>query len=115
MADFRNCNLWDEVNRTNTCEAILALCGLIDNLLKDIQHLELECISTRYQLSQHMEKEQGDFLRIDILENLVRRYSADPAYILYRNLMYAGGDPMEFRDYHVKVQDASDGNLPCWH
>ena len=48
MADNTIYDLLDEVNCADSCEAVTALCELIDELLKDIQHLELECISTRY-------------------------------------------------------------------
>ena len=46
MADNTIYDLLDEVNCADSCEAVTALCELIDELLKDIQHLELECIST---------------------------------------------------------------------
>ena len=52
---------------------------------------------------------------MDILSNLAARYSGNPAYELYKELMYSGGDPMEFRDYLVKVQKACKGEWPCWH
>lgn len=52
-------DLSDEVNCSDSCEAVTAPCELIDELLKDIQHLELECISIRYLLSQHMDEEYG--------------------------------------------------------
>ena len=106
MADNTIHDLLDEVNCADSCEAVTALCALIDELLKDIQHLELECIGTRYLLSQHMEEEQGSLLRSDILENLGRRHYGSPAYQLFKELQYNGGDPMEFRDYLVKVQKA---------
>ena len=67
MADNTIHDLLDEVNCADSCEAVTALCALIDELLKDIQHLELECIGTRYLLSQHMEEEQGSLLCSDIL------------------------------------------------
>lgn len=108
-------DLLDEVNCADSCEAVAALCELIDELLKDIQHLELECIGTRYLLSQHMNKEQGDLLRSDILENLGRRHYDSPAYQLFKEFQYNGGDPMEFRDYLIKVQKARKGEWPCWH
>lgn len=54
MADNTIHDLLDEVNCADSCEAVTALCALIDELLKDIQHLELECIGTRYLLSQHV-------------------------------------------------------------
>ena len=115
MADTGIYDLLDEVNCADTCEAILTLCGLVDELLKDIQHLELECISTRHLLSRHMDEEQGSLLRSDILENLGRRHYGNPAYQLFMALQYDGGDPMEFRDYLVKVEKACKGDWPCWH
>lgn len=110
MADNTIHDLLDEVNCADSCEAVTALCALIDELLKDIQHLELECIGTRYLLSQHMEEEQGSLLRSDILENLGRRHYGSPAYQLFKELQYNGGDPMEFRDYLVKVQKPVKAN-----
>ena len=115
MADNTIYNLLDEVNCADSCEAVTALCELIDELLKDIQHLELECISTRYQLSQHMDEDHGELLRSDILENLGRRYYNSPAYQLFTEIQYDGGDPMEFRDYLIKVRKACKGEWPCWH
>ena len=74
MADNTIYDLLDEVNCADPCEAVTALCELIDELLKDIQHLELEFISTRYLLSQHTDEDHGELLCSDILENLGRRY-----------------------------------------
>lgn len=110
-----NYDLLDELDCSNSCEAVTAFCTLVDRMLKDIQHLELECISTRYLLSQHMDDEQGELLRADILENLGHRYFDDPAYKAYKALMYDDGDPMDFRDYLSKVRMASNGEWPCWH
>ncbi len=115
MTDIRNDDLLDEINCADSCEATISLCELVDNLVKEIQHLELECISTRYLLSQHMDEESGKLLQMDILENLGRRFRDDPAYMLYRNMMYDGGDPMEFRDYLIKVRKAKEGKCPCWY
>lgn len=80
MTDTGIYNLLAEADCADTCGAILALCGLVDELLKDIQHLELECISTRHLLSWHMDEEPGSLLRSDILENLGRRHYGSPAY-----------------------------------
>lgn len=108
-------DLEDEMNCVISCEAVTALCELIDKLNEDVRHLELECISTRYMLSQKIDKEQGELLRMDILENLANRYSGNPAYELYKNLLYAGGDPMEFREYIDNVEKACAGKWNCWH
>lgn len=103
-------DLPDEVNCADSCEAIIALCELVDKLVADIEFLELECISTRYLLSQHMDEEHGELLRIDILSHLPPRYSGNPAYELYKDILYSGGDPMEFRERLVKVCKACKGD-----
>ena len=64
MADNTIYDMLDEVNCADSCESVIAPSELIDELLKDIQHLELECISTRYLLSRHMDEEQGSLLRV---------------------------------------------------
>ena len=115
MTDTACYDLLDEVNCADTCEAVIALCELVDKLIADIQFLELECISTRHLLSQYMDKEEGELLRMDILSHLTGRYEGNPAYELFKIIMYSGGDPMEFRDYLVKVREACKGNWPCWH
>lgn len=108
-------DLWDEVNCVDSCEAVISLCKLVDKLITDIQVLELECISTRHLLSEHLSEEEGELLRMDILSNLAPRHAGDSAYELYKALMYSGGDPMEFHDFNVKVQQACEGNWPCFH
>ena len=45
MADNTIYDLLDEVNCADSCEAVTALCELIDELLKDILHLELDALS----------------------------------------------------------------------
>ena len=52
-----------------------------------------ECISTRYLLSRYMDEDQGNLLRSDILENLGHRHYDSPAYQLFKELLYDGGDP----------------------
>ena len=115
MDDYTFVDLLDEVNGADSCEAVIALCELVDKLIADIQFLELECISTRYLLSQHLDKDRADALRMDILSNLAPRHGGESAYELYSTLMYSGGDPMEFHDFHVKVQEACKGKWPCLH
>ena len=108
-------DLLNEVDCADSCEAVIALCELVDRLVSDVQFLELECISTRHLLSLHMDEEEGELLRMDILSHLPGRHSGEPAYELFKQLMFSGGDPMEFRDYLVKVQMARQGKWPCWH
>lgn len=107
--------LLDEVTCADSCEAVIALCELVDKLVADIEFLELEVISTRHLLSQYMDDEEGELLRMDILSNLTASHSGEPAYELFKFIMYGGGDPMEFREHLVKVQEACKGNWPCFH
>ena len=58
-----------------------------------------------------MDEDQGRLLHSDILEKLGHRHYDSPAYQLFKELLYDGGDPMEFRDYLVKVQKACKGAL----
>lgn len=62
-----------------------------------------------------LDEDQGSLMRSDILENLGRRHYDSPAYQLFEEFQYDDGDPMEFRDYLVKVQKACKGEWPCWH
>ena len=64
MTDTAYYDLLDEVSCADTCEAVIALCELVDKLIADIQFLELECISTRHLLSQYIDKEEGELLRM---------------------------------------------------
>ena len=119
MADNTIYDLLDEVNCADSCEAVTALCELIDELLKDIQHLELECISTRYLLSRHMDEEQGSLLRSDILENLGRRHYDSPAYQLFKELLYDSATILSRYKKPVKANGHVGTNLslkrrPFW-
>ena len=54
------------------CTCLYEFCQLIDDLIKDIQHLESETVRTRYELSKHLEYPYDDYLRSDILSDLGR-------------------------------------------
>ena len=79
MADASCYDLLNEVNCADKCEAVIATRELVDKLTADIQFLELECISTRYLLRQHIDKEEGELLRMEMLSQLTGRYEGDPA------------------------------------
>ena len=115
MIDNQDYDLLDEVNCADSCKAVIDLCELVDKLVADIEFLELEVISTRYLLSQYMDEEEGELLRMDILSNLTASHSGEPAYELFKFIMYSGGDPMAFRKHLVKVEDACNGKWPCFH
>ena len=77
------------------CDYQYEFSQLIDDLIKDIQHLESETVRTRYELSRHLQYPYDEYLRSDILSDLGRRYSDHPAYQVYIQLLYNNQDPME--------------------
>lgn len=82
-------------------------CKLIDLLIKDIQHLELEVVKTRYELSYYLPSPENEFLRSDILSNLAGRHSGYPAYDSYVELLYNKQDPMESEEWVAKICNAA--------
>lgn len=76
---------------------------LLDRMVMDIQHLELEVIRTRYKLSLNLKHPYGEYLRAEIFSGLGSRYGGNPVYDRYLN--YLGLD--EYDDaidttFHVK-------------
>ena len=67
--------------------------------MKDIQHLKFEIVCTRYELIRYLEHLYDEFLQSDILSNLAGRYSYDPAYKVYIQLLYNNQDPMELDEW----------------
>ncbi len=65
--------------------------------------------------NKHLDKDRGEALRSDILSNLAPRYGGEPAYELFKTIMYSGGDPLEFHEHLVKVRSACKGEWPCLH
>lgn len=62
---------------------------LLDRMITDIQHLELEVVRTRYRLSLYLEHPYNEYLRMEIFSGLGGRYGDDPVYneyLIYRGL-----------------------------
>ena len=112
MSDQLWYDLLDEVNCADTCEAVIALCGLIDKLLEDIRSLELECISTRHLLSRHMNEDEGELFRMDILSNLARRYDGDPSYDMYKAISIVAETLWNFAIILSRYKWPATGNIP---
>ena len=102
-------DLWDEYNCADSCDAVMRLCGLVDKLVEDVQYLEEQCVGLRYELCKYLEADHGEALKSDILSALARRYDGDPAYDFYKNLVYNGGDPMQFKSWTDRIRKASKG------
>lgn len=77
------------------CDAFYEFCELIDSLVNDINHLEAELVSTRYELSLYLKEPHNEFLRSDIFSSLGRRYSGNDAYDEYVKRFCHNQDPQE--------------------
>ena len=56
---------------------------LLDQMIKDIQHLELEIVRARYKLSFHLKSHYDEYLRMEIFSSMGSRYGGDPVYEKY--------------------------------
>ena len=61
---------------------------LLDQMVMDIQHLELEVIRARYKLSFFLRPPYDEYLRMEIFSSMGSRYGGDPVYDKY--LSYCG-------------------------
>ena len=61
---------------------------LLDQMVMDIQHLELEVIRARYKLSFFLVSPYDEYLRAEIFGGMGTRYGGDPVYDKY--LSYCG-------------------------
>jgi len=61
---------------------------LLDQMVMDIQHLELEVIRARYKLSFFLVPPYDEYLRAEIFSSMGTRYGGDPVYDQY--LSYCG-------------------------
>jgi hypothetical protein len=61
---------------------------LLDQMVMDIQHLELEVIRARYELSFFLRPPYDEYLRMEIFSSMGSRYGGDPVYDQY--LSYCG-------------------------
>ncbi len=84
-------------------------CQLIEYLILDIQHLEIEVVATRFELSRHLDPPHGDNLRYDILSDLSGRYFDHPAYTKYLELCHGSLDPMDSDEWIQLITEAARG------
>jgi len=104
--DFNNAAYCAE---SDECELILSFCQLIDIMVKDIQHLEAECVRTRYHLSKHMRSPEDEYYRSNILSGLKTPYYDNLGYQMYMSLYYDGGDPLSFKEWTSAINQLAKG------
>ena len=76
---------------------------LLDQMVMDIQHLEVELVRARYRLSFYLKPPYDEYLRAEIFSSMGGRYQGDPVFDEYLN--YRGFE--EYEDaidtpFHVK-------------
>jgi len=91
------------------CDLLYEFCWLVDNLVKDIQHLESETVRTRYELSQYLNHPYDESLRSDILSNLAGSYSDNSAYQAYIRLLYHNQDPLDSDEWVEHIWNIAHG------
>lgn len=68
--------------------SIAEIARLLNSMIMDIQHLELEVVRARYKLSFYLSPPYDEYLRMEIFSSLGARYGGDPVYDEY--LVYSG-------------------------
>lgn len=95
---------------SDECELILSFCQLVDIMVKDIQHLEAECVRSRYQVSKHLGAPDDGYYRSNILSGLKTPYYDNLAYQMYMALYYDGGDPLSFQEWISAINRLAKGH-----
>lgn len=104
-----NFNTADYCAEVDDCEIINSFCELVELMVKDIKHLEAECIRTRYQLSRYLDFPANEYYRSDILSDLRSPYEHNLAYQMYMAIYYDGGDPFSFKEWLLTVENLRKG------
>ena len=60
-----------------------AVSRLLDRMVMDIQHLEVELVRTRYRLSFSLESPYDEYMRMELFNGMSGRYGGDPVYDRY--------------------------------
>lgn len=103
------CKAWDECPGVDECELIVSFLKLVDDMVKDIQHLTAETIRARYELSRQTDPGKEWITSVDILSNLDMPHYDSLAYQEYNRIYYDGGDPMSFKDFVDSMANLANG------
>ena len=85
---------------------------LLDQMVMDIQHLEVELVRTRYRLSFYLKDPYDEYLRMELFSSMGGRYQGNPAfdeYIRYRG--FSEGEDAIDTPFHVsRMLRLADGH-----
>lgn len=91
---------------------ISTLSRLLDQMVMDIQHLEVELVRTRYRLSFYLKDPYDEYLRMELFSSMGGRYQGNPAFAEY--LRYRGfseGEDAIDTPFHVsRMLRLADGH-----
>lgn len=82
-----SCSFTDETVR------ISAVSRLLDQMVTDIQHLEVEIVRTRYRLSFYLKPPYDEYMRMELFSGMGGRYQGNTVFDSY--LRYRGFDEYE--------------------
>ncbi len=74
---------------------------LLDQMVMDIQHLELEVIRARYKLSFFLKPPYDEYLRMEIFSSMGSRYGGNPIYDQYMSYCGLKDDAID-TPFHLK-------------
>ena len=100
---------YEECPDLEECCLVRAFLSLTDDLISDIRHLKAETIRARCELREQLDPAHESITDCDMLSNLDAPHYDNPAYRLYAELYYDGGDPMAFRDYVDSISSLAKG------
>lgn len=67
---------------------ISSVSRLLDQMVADIQHLEVEVVRARYRLSFHLKPPYDEYMRMELFSGMGGRYNGNPVFDEY--LHYRG-------------------------
>lgn len=100
---------WDECPEVDDCELINSFLELVDDMVRDIQHLKAETIRARYELSKELDPDHTWITPVDICSNLDMPHYDNLAYQEYVRIFYDGGDPMSFKGFVDSIVNLAKG------
>ena len=88
------------------------VCDLIDKMIMDIQHLEVEVVRTRYKLSFHLDPPYDEYMRMELFSGMGSRYAGEPVYDEYLSFRgFCEYDDAIDTPFHVKrMQRLAEGH-----
>lgn len=89
-----------------------AVSRLLDRMVMDIQHLEVELVRARYRLSFFLESPYDEYMRMELFSGMGGRYGGDPVYdryLRYRGI-YGDEDAIDTSFHVARMLRLADGH-----